>query len=57
MVSWRALIKRGSAVFDTTRKETAEEKYSKRKATAIWSPPPLPKDSHAQGVNNYADQG
>ena len=31
-VGWKALIKRGSAAFETTRKGTAEERLRKRKA-------------------------
>ncbi|XP_068689226.1 uncharacterized protein [Montipora foliosa] len=38
-VSWEALVKRGSAAFETTRKEIAEERRRKRKASAFGSPP------------------
>ena len=38
-VGWKALIKQGSAVFKATKRETAEERCRKRKASAVRGPP------------------
>ena len=38
-VSWEELVKRGSAAFETTRKEITKERRRKRKASAFGSPP------------------